>query len=337
MLIKIGDITSKFGISHRSLRYWEDMGIIVSSRAENDYRYYDKENQRKIQQILILRKLRLPLKQIIIVLESENTAGIIETLQQNLNEVDDEINALSTIRSILSTFITKLNENMMIDIKVNLLDDSSILEIADSLTVARPTLKEDKFFVELDDADKKLTKLADNDVRIIYLPPMTVAASHAKGENCEGKASEVLNQFVRESGVLRIKPDIRHFGFDCSGGQSGVGEASQGYEMWVSIPDDMDVPAPLIKRTFHGGLYAAHMIKMGDFYHWYMLREWVHTNGKYIHDLGSARWTPFEEGMDHGLEEQLNYWTNVQNPDFKGSEMQLDLLFPIKEKVLYEF
>ena len=88
MLMKIGDITSKFGISHRSLRYWEDMGIINSSRAENDYRYYDEENQQKIRQILVLRKLRVPLKQIIMVLESDNTVEIIDTLQQNLNEVE---------------------------------------------------------------------------------------------------------------------------------------------------------------------------------------------------------------------------------------------------------
>ena len=175
--------------------------------------------------------------------------------------------------------------------------------------------------------------MADCNVRVIHLPPMTVAASQATGDNCEGKASNALNQFVKDSGLLQIKPDIRHFGFDCSSGQAGVGEASLGYEMWVSIPDDMPVPAPLIKRTFHGGLYAAHTIKMGDFDHWILLRDWVRTNGKYTHDWGSPRWTPFEEGMDHGLEEQLNYLNNEQNPNFDHADMQLDLLFPIRESL----
>jgi len=178
---------------------------------------------------------------------------------------------------------------------------------------------------------KETVTMADFVVRVISLPPMTIAASQATGDNCEGIASNELNAFVMDSGLLTIKPDIRHFGFDCSGGQSGVGEASHGYEMWVSIPDEMDVPAPLIKRAFYGGLYAAHTITMGEFDHWNRLREWVRTNGQYRHDWGSPRWTPFEEGMEHCLEEQLNFRHNIQNPNFNGAEMQLDLLFPIQE------
>ncbi len=30
MLMKIGDITKKLGVSHRSLHYWEDRGIIYN-------------------------------------------------------------------------------------------------------------------------------------------------------------------------------------------------------------------------------------------------------------------------------------------------------------------
>ena len=184
-------------------------------------------------------------------------------------------------------------------------------------------------------AEEQVNKLSD--VRIIYIPPMVVAASHATGENCEGKASDALNKFVIESGLLKIKPDTRHFGVDCSGsnpppGLSGVNEASYGYEMWVSIPDDMDVPAPLIKRIFHGGLYAAHMIKMGGWDDWRLLKTWVMENGKYVHDWGAARWTPFDEGMEHCLEEQLNFIGNIQNPNYDDSAIQFDLLFPIKEK-----
>lgn len=183
---------------------------------------------------------------------------------------------------------------------------------------------------ELRKADNQLNKLTD--VRIVYIPPMTVAASHATGEKCERKAFDALYNFVRKSGLLKIKSDVRQFGFDCSDGQTGVGEPYHGYEVWVTIPGDMEIPAPLIKREFHGGLYAAHMIKMGDFEHWNMLHEWVKTNGKYDDDWSDVRWTPFEEGMEHCLEEQLNFYNNIDNPNFSGDEMQLDLLFPIKEK-----
>ena len=64
MLMKIGDITNNLGISRRSLHYWEDIGIIKSSRAENDYRYYDEENQQKIKQILIFANCGYPLNKL---------------------------------------------------------------------------------------------------------------------------------------------------------------------------------------------------------------------------------------------------------------------------------
>lgn len=67
---------------------------------------------------------------------------------------------------------------------------------------------------KLNKANESLSKLEDKDVRIVYLPPMTVAAPYASGEGCEGKAGDMISQFVEESGLLKIKPDARSFGFD---------------------------------------------------------------------------------------------------------------------------
>ena len=326
MLMKIGDITSKFGMSRRSLHYWENIGIIKSSRAENDYRYYDEENQQKIKQILILRKLRLPLIQIIMVLESKNTVEIIDTLQKNLNEVDDEIDALSTIRSILDSFITKLNDNIKLDLKVNLLDDNTILEIADSLTVTRPILKEEKTSGELVKADEKLSKLTDKDVRIVYLPPATVASYQYVGDDPEMHCHQIIDKFVLETELTKIKPDIRHYGFNAP---NPVDETNfHGYEAWVTIPDDMEVPAPIIKKQFEGGLYAAHMIPFGNFEGWGWLSEWVQNNTKYEGNSGTKGY----ECMWGLLEEHLNYINHVTLPETEPEGMQLDLLYPIKER-----
>ena len=143
---------------------------------------------------------------------------------------------------------------------------------------------------ELNNASKNLSKMSDTDVRIVYLPPMTVAAAYASGEGCEGKALDMINQFVKDKDLLRIKPDARSFGFDCSQGAVGIGENSQVYEVWVSIPDDMDVPAPLVKRAFSGGLYAAHVLRNWDFGDWKLLGEWVNASEKYDNDWDSPRW-----------------------------------------------
>lgn len=327
-LITISDISNSFNISTRTLRYYEQIGLLKSTKKDDyAYRTYDDEAVLKLQQIIVLRKLRIPLKQIKVILESENTAEIITAFQQNLWEIEDEITSLATIKEIITKLLAKLNlEND----GLRLLDDESLLEIVDSLTVTKINFKEDKTMADLNKANEKLNKLTD--VRIIYLPPMTIASASGVGYDSEGQASEIINRFVLENNLLAIKPDIRHFGFDCSAGQTGVGEPSHKYQMWVSIPEEMAVPAPLVKRKFSGGLYAAHMIKMGDFDHWVLLRNWVLNNNKYEHDWDSIRCEPYEDDMDRCFEEQLNYLGNVQNSDFDGKNTQLDLLFPIKEK-----
>ncbi len=335
-LITITEVSKNFSISTRTLRYYEQIGLLKSIKKDDyAYRTYDDETVKRLQQIIILRKLRIPLKQIFVILESENTAEIIDSFRQNLNEVDEEITALSTIRTILNTFIIRLNLSADVDINVNssLFDDAAILDIADSLTVTKFNFKAETTMADLEKASVKINRLTDGDVRIIYLPPMTVASSHCMGEHCEKRAGDALQKFVNESGLLKIKPDTRHIGFNNPiQPPEDAGKASAGYEMWVSVPENIDVPSPIVKKRFHGGLYAAHAIKFGDFDHWGMLWDWVMASEKYTHDWGSLRCEPHAEGMDWCFEEQLNYYNNAQNPDFDVSQMQLDLLVPIKLK-----
>lgn|GEM_PF-130378 len=324
----ISQVSKHFSISTRTLRYYEQIGLITPmKKGEFAYRTYDTEAIKRLRQIIILRKLRIPLKQIAEVLQSADTRVAIESFERNLADIEEEITALSTIRSVIKAFIEQLNLG---GAKFALPDDEGLLEVVDSLTVSKINFKEEKSMEQLNQANDKLNKLSD--VRIIYLPPMTVAAASATGEGCEGKAADMINRFVLERNLQNIKPDIRHFGFDCSAGKTGVGENSHKYQMWVTIPDDMDVSEPLVKRTFTGGFYAAHMIKMGDFDHWMLLRDWVSENEQYENDWNTVRCSPHEDDMDRCMEEQLNYWGNLQNFNFKHENMQLDLLFPIKKK-----
>lgn len=55
-LIKIREMASKYDISARTLRYYEDMGLIQSTRsADYAYRLYDEVAVHRLEQILILR------------------------------------------------------------------------------------------------------------------------------------------------------------------------------------------------------------------------------------------------------------------------------------------
>lgn len=326
----ISQVSKQFSISTRTLRYYEQIGLITPVKKDDfAYRVYDVDAITRLRQIIILRKLRIPLKQIYEILQSSDMRKAIEVFEENLIEIEDEITALSTIRSIIKVFIDHLNLGSGM---FEVLDDEGLLEIADSLTVSKINFKEEKSMEQLNQANEKLSKLADKDVRIIYLPPMTVAAAIAKGEGCEGKAGDMITQFVNHNELLKIKPDARSFGFDCSEGAVAVGEPSRIYELWVSIPEDYEVAAPLIKRTFKGGLYAAHVLRTWDFQDWRLLKDWVETSEKYNNDWNSKRWTSMETVSGQGFEETLNFYNYVQN-GAKMEDLQLDLLFPIIEKI----
>lgn len=331
-LQKAGQVSKDFGISTRMLRYYEQVGLVKSLRTEDyAYRVYDENAITRLRQIIILRKLRVPVKQIISVLNNSDAVQTVEIFRQNISQLDKEITALSKVKSILERFVREICEKA--DVNLKPLGDEAAFSVISSLSFSDNKIKEireDLSMEELNKASENITKLTD--VRIIHLPPMTIAAVSAEGDECEGKALDIINRFVLERGLLRIKPDIRQFGFDCSQGATGIGENSHKYQVWVSIPEDMNVPEPLVKREFKGGLYAAHMIKMGNFDHWKLLHDWVSESDKYENDWSSVRCTPCEADMDRCLEESLNYWNNLQNPNFDPGNSQLDLLFPIREK-----
>ena len=318
----ISQVSKTFNVSTRTLRYYEQLGLIKSTQKEEyAYRTYDEDSLCRLRQIIVLRKLRIPLKQINRILEKQDALLAIDVFQSNLEEAEEEITALETIKAILNTFINKLNKGISTKINLNLLEDKSMLKLVESLTVTKINFKEEKSMEDLNKAKNSLSKLKD--VRIVYLPPATVVASHFKGENPEENSSRPLDAFVIESNLCKKKPDLRHYGFNNQNpGEEG---AAYGYERWVTIPEDMEVPKEFVKKQFKGGLYAAHMIPMGAFEEWSWLYDWVISSDKYEVDFEDS------EDSHQCLEEHLNYINYVNLPKDESYDLQLDLLIPIKE------
>ncbi len=323
-LTTISEISKEMNISTRTLRYYEQIGLIESVKKDDyAYRTYDEATVTRLQQILVLRKLRIPLKQIALILKSENTAAIIDAFQQNLAEVDDEITALSTIREIIDTFISRLKDSIHQDIKLNLLDDTALLEAVDALTKQKIRLKDEKTAADLEQASEKLNKLTDRDVRIVYLPPAMVASAYAKGAEPgpELVTADMIDKFIKDTNLENVYPASRHFGFNNP--DEPVHGEGHGYERYITIPDEMEVPLPLTKKYFKGGVYAGVTIPMGDWDVWMKLHEWVGNSDRY-----EFRWETIE-GVCGWIEEHLNYWDwNDSTDEYR----QIDLMIPVKQK-----
>ena len=327
MELTISQVTQSFDVTARMLRHYEKMGLITPFHKDGySYRCYDEENIRRLQLIVVMRKLRIPLKQIAVILQDRGQRETLEILRNNISELDSEIKSLETVRNALNTFAARLDESVRSKVRLDLLNDTELMKAANALSLSKSVLKESNKMDELNKANEAINK--DLNVRIIMLPPFTVASNHVIGHDPEETVDKPVDKFIRDTRLYEIKPDARYFGFNHP--NPGIlEEGIHGYEVWVTIPDSMEVPEPLVKKNFEGGLYAALTIKFPEFQYWGELEKWVKNSPDY--DLNYSELGL--EIMGGCLEEHLNwvYSSHMRWPK-NGIDGQLDLLMPIKKR-----
>lgn len=326
-MMTVSEVSKKFDISTRMLRYYEKIGIIKSFKKEDyAYRIYDEEAVRRLQLVIVMRKLRVPLKQIAVMLDSNDCREMLEILLQNISELGDEIKALETIRGILQSFAQKLDNRSRLNSSCSLIDDNELVQLSNALRLSKHKLKEEHHMNDLNAVNDTLGR--NINVRIVLLPPYTVASCHYIGENPEEAVHKMMDEFIRESRLYEIKPDSRMFGFNHP--SPSEQREHYGYEVWVTIPNDMEVPNPLTKKEFKGGLYAAHTIDFPNFNEWGLLNNWVNTSEIYRDNLSELG----DEIMMGALEEHLNkiYESHRGNCEDNRIDGKIDLLLPIKFK-----
>ncbi|MBQ8201422.1 MAG: effector binding domain-containing protein [Clostridia bacterium] len=322
----ITEVSRTLDVSTRMLRYYEQQGLIRSARrADYAYRVYDEENICRLRIILVLRRLRVPLRAIAQILSDCNAAQAIAVLQERVQEVEGELRSLTAIRDVLTMFIQRISGAQGVAQRIGLLGDEGVLMAVRALGLSNPTLKEKVIMSEINQAEQEQWKRLN--VRFIMLPPMTVAAFHYIGPDPEDHVGEMASRFVQESRLYETKPDSRMFGFNHP--NPSPDRPHYGYESWVSIPDDMEVPLPGVKKHFPGGLYAAHAIDFGNFHEWQWLMQWVDNSPDWAGN-GSPEGP---ENMFGGLEEHLN-WVYAAHHGWpeNGLPGKIDLLMPVKRR-----
>ena len=110
-LTKIRDVSLKYNISARTLRYYEDMGLITSIRSDDyAYRLYDYANLKRLEQILILRKLNIGIKDIQRIFNSTGSEVVLEVLGKKVDDIDEDISLLHELKEIVLEFIQQIEQ-----------------------------------------------------------------------------------------------------------------------------------------------------------------------------------------------------------------------------------
>ena len=104
-------MSSKYDITARTLRYYEDMGLLSSTRSDDyAYRMYDEKAVRRLEQILILRKLNISIKDIQRVFNTSGSEVVLEVLGNKVQKIDDEVALLHELKEIVLDFIHEIEQ-----------------------------------------------------------------------------------------------------------------------------------------------------------------------------------------------------------------------------------
>jgi len=110
-LIKAGELSSRYGVSTRTLRYYEEIGLLRSRRTQDyAYRMYDEAAVKRLEQILILRKLGVGIKDIQRILDTAGTEVVLEVLGKKVDDIDEEVALLRELKEIVIAFIRQIRD-----------------------------------------------------------------------------------------------------------------------------------------------------------------------------------------------------------------------------------
>lgn len=247
-LLCITDASKKFYVSSKTLRYYENVGILKSIRKEdNKYRYYDDEAIERIKQILILRKMQISIKDIVRIYENEDMSTVVEVFVERINEIDDQVGALFELKSIINEFLQTMLKNGITKI--------SALPLLYEEMDKQLTVLEDRKPITYEDLSAVSEKLRrEIDISIVDLPPMRMLSSKRKdnGKSDIEKFSDwiVLNDFPRNL-------PGSHESFEYQ-------DAENDTVILCKIIDTYENDSPFSDVQFNGGLFAVSSVYVDE-------------------------------------------------------------------------
>jgi DNA-binding transcriptional MerR regulator len=106
--LRISEAARLLGVTPKTLRHYEKLGLIEPRRSDNEYRVYSAEEMLRLQRIRQLQTLGLSLRQIKTILDDEGNeelwTAVLETL---LGNIDGEIERLEARKERIRELLTQ--------------------------------------------------------------------------------------------------------------------------------------------------------------------------------------------------------------------------------------
>ncbi|MNC17507.1 Nodulation protein NolA [compost metagenome] len=275
--MKIRDVSAKYDITARTLRYYEDMGLISSVRNDGyAYRLYDETAMKRLEQILILRKLNISIRDIQSIFSASGSGVVLDVLSKKVQNIDDEVALLHELKDIVLEFIRQIEQ-------IDFGRDSDIKMIYDQAKEIETRLVNVDYIGKpsnvnrLLEVTEKLEKKPD--VRLVALPACRMVTSGVEqGDNHQ--------RFDKMWGRLDAKRKDRFYPRDFMYHDQEKGGSVWLYaiEEWVSEKDTEGFEI----IDFEGGLYATSIVHDFDVNEvikaYNGIKEWLAQNSSFVLD-----------------------------------------------------
>ncbi|MBU2943809.1 Cu(I)-responsive transcriptional regulator [Shimia thalassica] len=110
--MNIGEISGKSGLPAKTIRYYEDIGLITPQRSENGYRRFSDTDLHKLTFLGRARALGFSIEDCRTLMamyedESRASSDVKQVATEHLNRIDEKIAQLQSMRSTLSHLVSE--------------------------------------------------------------------------------------------------------------------------------------------------------------------------------------------------------------------------------------
>ncbi len=111
----INEVCHIVGLSRKSIRYYEENGLLKPKRnSENDYRIYDEEDIKKLKVIKFLRELDVPIRDLKML--NEGTLTLQECMNDRMYKIKEQVENYQKVSEMCSEISASMDTFESIDI-----------------------------------------------------------------------------------------------------------------------------------------------------------------------------------------------------------------------------
>ena len=107
----ISQVAKKYQISIRTLRYYEEVGLIRSTRNKSNIRKYDQEALSKLEEILIYKTMHIPLSDIKLIMNDTKQGYLKTLLETRASGIQSQIEELKYSKYLIESVLKSYGQN----------------------------------------------------------------------------------------------------------------------------------------------------------------------------------------------------------------------------------